>query len=205
MCVFWIVICCEPQTPVSRMVLSGQSQVSDPTRWPQPPLLWGPLPPPLVSVSYQASMWMQMAWGPRRWCRFWPSRSGTQPESLHFWQAPRGCRCCRSMNYTLNIMILDNNWGFPGGSVVKNPPAQQKRWVRSLDREDLLKKEMQPTPVFLPGKSHGQRSLAGHCPRGHGVGRDLETKWQDNNCLIFLALTAMMTVSQIHVQTNTKW
>ena len=59
--------------------------------------------------------------------------------------------------------------------MVKNPPAQQKRWVRSLDREDLLKKEMQPTPVFLSGKSHGQRSLADHCPRGHGVGHDLET------------------------------
>ena len=25
----------------------------------------------------------------------------------------------------------------------------------------------QPTPVFLPGESHGQRSLAGHSPRGH--------------------------------------
>ena len=26
----------------------------------------------------------------------------------------------------------------------------------------------QPTPVFLPGESHGQRSLAGHGPWGHG-------------------------------------
>ena len=25
----------------------------------------------------------------------------------------------------------------------------------------------QPTPVFLPGKSHGQRSLAGYTPWGH--------------------------------------
>ena len=25
---------------------------------------------------------------------------------------------------------------------------------------------MQPTPVFLPGKSHGQRSLAGYSPWG---------------------------------------
>ena len=24
-----------------------------------------------------------------------------------------------------------------------------------------------PTPVFLPGKSHGQRSLVGYCPQGH--------------------------------------
>ena len=26
---------------------------------------------------------------------------------------------------------------------------------------------MQPTPVFLPGKFHGQRSLAGYCSWGH--------------------------------------
>ena len=25
----------------------------------------------------------------------------------------------------------------------------------------------QPTPVLLPGESHGQRSLAGYSPRGH--------------------------------------
>ena len=25
----------------------------------------------------------------------------------------------------------------------------------------------QPTPVFLPGESHGQRILVGYCPRGH--------------------------------------
>ena len=26
---------------------------------------------------------------------------------------------------------------------------------------------MQPTPVFLPGESHGQRNLAGYSPWGH--------------------------------------
>ena len=39
--------------------------------------------------------------------------------------------------------------------------------VRSLGRADHLEKEWQPTPVFLPGKSHGQRSLAGCSPWGH--------------------------------------
>ena len=29
-----------------------------------------------------------------------------------------------------------------GGSVVKNPPAKQEMWVRSLGREDSLEKEM---------------------------------------------------------------
>ena len=50
---------------------------------------------------------------------------------------------------------------FPGGSVVKNLPVIQDTWVQSLGREDLLERKWQPTPVFLPGESHGQRSLAG--------------------------------------------
>jgi len=29
------------------------------------------------------------------------------------------------------------------------------------------RREWQPTPVFLPGESHGQRSLAGYNPWGH--------------------------------------
>ena len=40
-------------------------------------------------------------------------------------------------------------------------PVQEPQ-VRSLGQEDPLEKEMQPAPVFLPGKSHGQRSLAGY-------------------------------------------
>ena len=53
--------------------------------------------------------------------------------------------------------------GSPGGSVVKNLPAKQEMWVQSLGQEDRLEKEMQFNPVFLPGKSHGQRSL-GYSP-----------------------------------------
>ena len=33
-------------------------------------------------------------------------------------------------------------------------------WVGKI----LWRRKWQPTPVFLPGKSHGQRSLAGYCP-----------------------------------------
>ena len=38
--------------------------------------------------------------------------------------------------------------------------------VPSLGQEDPLEKDMATTPVFLPGESHGQRSLAGYSPRG---------------------------------------
>ena len=49
---------------------------------------------------------------------------------------------------------------------VKNPPAKAGtvRDIPSLGWEDALEKEMQPTPVFLPGQSHGQRNLVGYSP-----------------------------------------
>ena len=37
----------------------------------------------------------------------------------------------------------------------------QETQVQFLDWEDPLEKEMATTPVFLPGESHGQRSVAG--------------------------------------------
>ena len=36
-------------------------------------------------------------------------------------------------------------------------------WVRKIP----WRRKWQPTPVFLPGKSHGQRSLVGYSPWGH--------------------------------------
>ena len=48
--------------------------------------------------------------------------------------------------------------------------------VRSLGFADthycILEKEMEPTPVFLPGKSHGQRSPEGCSLWGHRVRHD---------------------------------
>ena len=51
--------------------------------------------------------------------------------------------------------------GFLSGSVVKNPPAMQEMRLWSLGWEDPLRRAWKPTPVFLPGESHGQRSLVG--------------------------------------------
>ena len=44
---------------------------------------------------------------------------------------------------------------------VKNPPSMQENPVWSLGKEDPWRREWLPTPVFLPGEFHGQRSLAG--------------------------------------------
>ena len=56
--------------------------------------------------------------------------------------------------------------------------------VQFLDWEDPLEQETQPTPVFLPEKSHEQRSLVGCNPWGHKrAGHDLamdHTRWMDD-------------------------
>ena len=58
-----------------------------------------------------------------------------------------------------------------GGSVVKNPPtnAGDVGSVPGLEIPPKIpwKRKWQPTPVFLPGKSHGQRSLVDYSPWGH--------------------------------------
>ena len=53
-----------------------------------------------------------------------------------------------------------------GGSVVKNPPDKQETWFHPWVGNFPRRREWQPTPVFLPGKSHGQRNLVGYSPWG---------------------------------------
>ena len=62
-------------------------------------------------------------------------------------------------------------WGLSGGASDKEPICQCRRckrqgidpWVRKIP----WRRKWQPTPEFLLGESHGQRSLAGYSPWGH--------------------------------------
>jgi len=45
---------------------------------------------------------------------------------------------------------------------VKCLPARRRTWVRKIP----WRRKWHPTPVLLPGKSHGQRSLVGYSPWG---------------------------------------
>ena len=56
--------------------------------------------------------------------------------------------------------------------MIKNPPASAgdsgfDPWIRKMP----WRRKWQPTPAFLPGKSHGQRSLAGYSPGGFAKSR----------------------------------
>ena len=48
--------------------------------------------------------------------------------------------------------------------IVKDARAVLETQVSSLGQEDPLGRKWQPTPAFLPRKSHGQGSLAGYSP-----------------------------------------
>ena len=53
---------------------------------------------------------------------------------------------------------------------VKNPPAMQETkgtQIQSLGWAIPCRKKKQPTPAFLPGKSHEHKSLMGYSPWGH--------------------------------------
>ena len=69
--------------------------------------------------------------------------------------------------------------GVPGASAIKNLPVIQETCRRhkrlrfeSWVRKTLWSKKWQLTPVFSPGESHGQISLAGYSPWGH---KELDT------------------------------
>ena len=66
--------------------------------------------------------------------------------------------------------------------IVKYPPKFRRR--HQFDRgvgKIPWRRAWQPTPVFLPGESHGQRSLGGYSPWGRqSVVHDLAAKQQNS-------------------------
>ena len=93
--------------------------------------------------------------------------------SLFFFLSELTSKFIWQKNLSLTLMkqfIIFNYpiYSFSSSSVVKNLPAKQEMWVQSMGcKEDPWRRKWQPTPIFLPGKSHGWRSLAGYSSWGH--------------------------------------
>ena len=73
--------------------------------------------------------------------------------------------------------------------MVKSLPAMQETWVGKIPGG----REWQPTPIFLHGEFHGQRSLMGYSPRGH----------KESDTTEWLIHTHVYTFMLIHVWTTT--
>ena len=94
---------------------------------------------------------------------------------------------CKYSTYDIYICLQDyreSMWGvwergFLGGPSGKEPICQCRRhkrnglapWIRKIP----WRRAWQPTPVYFPGESHGQRSLEGHGPESQTVRQD----WSD--------------------------
>ena len=76
--------------------------------------------------------------------------------------------------------LLQEDGCLPDGSVVKNMPAMQETQDMGIQSSWVGKtpwrRKLQPTPVFLPGKSHGHRSLMGYSKGSQRVGHNRVTE-----------------------------
>ena len=72
-----------------------------------------------------------------------------------------------------NLDKLVNLMGFPGGIGGKELTGDiRDMGLTPRVRKIPWRRAWQPTSVFLPGESHGQRSLVGYSPQG---GKELDT------------------------------
>ena len=91
--------------------------------------------------------------------------AGNNQDSGRIFDLPADC------SNTFRLESLIPEWSFPGGASGREPTHQRQRckgrgfdpWVGKIP----CRRKWQPTPVFLPRASHGQRSLAGYSPWGH--------------------------------------
>ena len=76
-------------------------------------------------------------------------------------------------SHTLLIPLVNHCLflGFPGGASGKESACQCRRckryWFDPWMKKIPWRRKCQPTPVSLPGKFHGQRSLVGYSLQGH--------------------------------------
>ena len=79
------------------------------------------------------------------------------------WEAKKSSRYCKRFldGTSLVIQWLRLHAANAGGTALITAQGNSRAW--------------KPTPVFLPGESHGQRSQAGYGPWDHRVGQD----WSD--------------------------
>ena len=89
---------------------------------------------------------------------------------------------------------------FPSGAGGKEPACQCRRcqrprfdpWVGKVS----WRRKWQPTPLFMPGKSHGLRSLVGYRPWGH---KELDvTEWLHFLSLFFWTSKSLWMVDCSH-------
>ena len=115
-----------------------------------------------AQLKYGQRTWRDIS--PKRICR-WPT--GMWEDAQHCWSLEKG-----KLKPRWDITSHLSEWPWSKRWLIETSPVvqclrthlpMQETWemqVRSLGWEDPQRRVWQPTPVFLPGESHGQRSHA---------------------------------------------
>ena len=93
--------------------------------------------------------------------------------------------------------------GFPGGTSSKEPACQCRRLFERLRFDPWVgkipqRRAQKPTQVFLPGESHGQRSLAGFSPWGHEESDMAEAAQHTSTHSCFTVLSQFLPYSKVN-------
>ena len=86
--------------------------------------------------------------------------------------------------------------------IVKNPPANPGDPVPSLVRKIPWRKKWHPTLVFLPGESHGQRSLVGCSPWSC---KEFDTTEHTHNLTYNTSMTALLLLLTVVTRLFCSW
>ena len=114
--------------------------------------------------------------------RDWTQVSCIAGRHFTIWATKEVLKFHLSCALALTIMIdKESHLMNPGGTSGKEPTCQCRRhkrhrfhpWVR----KSPWRRWWQPTPVSLPGESHGQRSLVGYSPWGRKESDTTEVTW----------------------------
>ena len=106
--------------------------------------------------------------------------------------------------------------GFPDGSMVKESAWQCKRCRSHGDTGSIPGSGRSPgvendnTPIFLPGKFHGQRSLVSYSPRDHRESDTIEHTlipnllhyWSNTTWAILPQYWAKLTIPRVFISKN---
>ena len=101
----------------------------------------------------------------RALCASWP----------HTWKVPSSPCLCK--------WLVDTLRGFPGVSDSKESACNADLGFDSWVGKIPFRREWQPTPVFLPGEFHEQRSVVGYSPWGHKESDKIEDLTQHTHTI----------------------
>ena len=124
--------------------------------------------------------WLDMQKSRKMWSKSLENNQST-------WTSPQMTEIIKLVDKDLKTGIINalntiSYWGLSGDSDGKNLSTVQETWVWSLVGKIPWRREWQFTSVFLPGKFHGQRSLADYTV--HGVAES-ETTEQLNTAICY--------------------